>query len=151
MEVRVKVLIAEDCANSREALAEFFRSQGISVAVAQDGPQARACLQSDIFDAVVVHLNLPRANTSELAQQAWARNPTAAVVVVTAFGDGFQPVARAPRSNVFLVQKPFRAVQLLRLIQEARVQPSNEALSSERIDIVRPLMQYDAHCSEIDT
>lgn len=115
----MKVLIAEDAANSREALAEFFRSHGIFTLEAQDGPQARALLQADVFDAVVLHLNLPRTTPSEIAQALWERNPAGVVVIVTAYGDGFRQVSRAPRSNVYLVQKPYRAAQLLHLIQDA--------------------------------
>jgi FixJ family two-component response regulator len=53
---------------------------------------------------------------------------------------------------VFLVQKPFRAAQLLRLIEEAI---SNNSLkndeSSEKIDIGRPLGQYGARRIDIET
>jgi DNA-binding NtrC family response regulator len=147
----VRVLIADECANSREALAEFIRNQGSPVSVAQDGHQARQCLQTEVFDAVIVHLNLPRGGASEVAQEALARNPAAIVVVTTAYGDGFRQVSRAPRSNVFLVQKPFRAQQLLRLIQDARINKTlKESLSSERIDIGRTLVQYGARRSEFD-
>lgn len=142
----MRVLIAEEFANSREALAEFFRSQATEVAVAKDGQQAIAHLQVNVFDAVIVHLNLPRGGASEVAQQAWARNSSTVIVVVTAFGDGFRTVFRSPHSNLFLVQKPFRAGELLKLIQEARSNKSlKEFAPSEKIDRSRPLVHYGAH------
>ena len=147
----MKILIAEESANSREALAEFFRGQGHQVTVAQDGVLARQCLDAETFDAVVVHLNLPRGGASEVVQETLAGNPQAVAVVVTAFGDGFQQVARSPGANVFLLQKPFRATQILRLIQEGRVnRPLKDGSSSERIDIGRTLMQYGAHRTGLD-
>jgi len=147
----VKVLIAEENANCREALAGFFRGHASVVCAVADGDKARACLQSDSFDAVIVHLNLPRGGASEVAQAALAQNPEVVLIVVTAFGNGFRPVLQAPRMNGFLVQKPYRAGQLLRLIEDAGALRPKMDPPVDMIDKGYPVVQYAHHRSGDNT
>lgn len=147
----MKVLIAEDNASSSQALAGFFSNHASEVGVVYDAEQARQRLLDKPFDVVIVHLNLPLGGASEVAQLARAMNPETVVIVVTAFGDGFKPISRSPRSNVFLVQKPFRAQQLLDLVKLSGAENAGVARArAEEIDSERTLLQYAQHEVDID-
>jgi CheY-like chemotaxis protein len=79
-----KLLIVEDDADGRDALAELFRLQGFEVASAADGEATLARLRSARFDVVVMDLGLPNGGSGlGLIRTICATEERPAVVVFT--------------------------------------------------------------------
>ena len=83
---RERVLIVDDEANARSALAELLRDEGYSVDTAADGFKALPKLEELAPDVVVTDLKMPGLSGLELMQKVRERDPECVVIVMTAFG-----------------------------------------------------------------
>ncbi|MDB4970219.1 MAG: fis [Myxococcales bacterium] len=83
---RERVLIVDDEANARTALAELLRDEGYAVETAADGFKALPKLEAFAPDVVVTDLKMPGLTGLELMQRIHERDPECVVIVMTAFG-----------------------------------------------------------------
>jgi DNA-binding NtrC family response regulator len=81
-----RVLIVDDEANARTALAELLRDEGYAVETAADGFKALPKLEEFAPDLVMTDLKMPGLSGLELMGKVRARDPEAVVIVMTAFG-----------------------------------------------------------------
>src|SRR5262244_3456782 len=81
-----RVLIIDDEANARTALAELLRDEGYAVETAADGFKALPKLDEFAPDLVVTDLKMPGLSGLELMGKVRERDPEAVVIVMTAFG-----------------------------------------------------------------
>src|SRR5437764_11116788 len=80
------VLLVEDEAALREAIAEQLTDRGYRVEQAESGEAAIARLADFAFDVIITDLRLPGLDGSALVQAAVARYPDIIAVVVTGYG-----------------------------------------------------------------
>jgi two-component system response regulator AtoC len=127
----MRVLIADDEKNIRQSIAQYIEAEGIRTAVAADGIEARALLESEAFDGLVLDLRMPRMDG--LALLAWLQEsgPAVPVIVISAYGgvrDAVQAMKLGARD--YLV-KPFDPEDLLmrlrRLFAESLLSGQAEA------------------------
>ena len=83
---RERVLIVDDEANARTALAELLRDEGYLVETAADGFKALPKLEEFGPDVVVTDLKMPGLSGLELMAKVRERDPECVVIVLTAFG-----------------------------------------------------------------
>ena len=69
--------MVEDDALTREVIAELLTTQGYTVAVAEDGEQARAQVASTLPELVILDLILPKVSGFELLAE-WRAKPRTA-------------------------------------------------------------------------
>jgi DNA-binding NtrC family response regulator len=81
-----RVLIVDDEANARTALAELLRDEGYAVDTAADGFKALPKLEELPPDIVLTDLKMPGLSGLELMGKVRERVPEAVVIVMTAFG-----------------------------------------------------------------
>jgi DNA-binding NtrC family response regulator len=81
-----RILIVDDEANARTALAELLRDEGYAVETAADGFKALPKLDEFTPDLVVTDLKMPGLTGLELMGKVRERDPEAVVIVMTAFG-----------------------------------------------------------------
>jgi len=86
MTSRGRVLIVDDEANARMALAELLRDEGYSVETAADGFKALPKLDEFAPDVVVTDLKMPGIDGIELMHKVRERDPDCVLVVMTAYG-----------------------------------------------------------------
>ncbi len=86
MQSKGRVLIVDDEANARTALAELLREEGYQVETAADGFKALPKLADFSPDAIVTDLAMPGLDGLELLRRALAEDPDRAVIVTTGFG-----------------------------------------------------------------
>lgn len=129
------ILIAEDEEDTRELLAEFCRSQGLSVTTAHDGRAAVTAIARTPaqFGAVLTDLNMPGADGFEVLQAAREGNPLCPVVIITGYAT-LDTALRAVRNGAYdYLPKPFALGQLeviLTRIRERRVlERENQSLT----------------------
>jgi DNA-binding NtrC family response regulator len=81
-----RILIVDDEANARTALAELLRDEGYVVETAADGFKALPKLEELGPALLLTDLKMPGMDGIELMKKAQARDPDCAVVVMTAHG-----------------------------------------------------------------
>jgi len=84
------IMVVEDHADSREALAILLRRSGYKVTCAEDGRQALGRIVDHAPDLVVMDLNMPDMNGVDLIEslRSYVRLHFLPVVILTAAPDG---------------------------------------------------------------
>jgi CheY-like chemotaxis protein len=83
----VKVLIADDERNIRDSIAAYISAEGIATVTAADGAAARALLESEAFDGLVLDLRMPRVDGLALLSWLQEAGPPVPIIVISAYGD----------------------------------------------------------------
>ncbi|MFW6051681.1 MAG: sigma-54-dependent transcriptional regulator [Myxococcota bacterium] len=150
---RGRILIVDDEANAREALAELLADEGYDTATAADGQHALRALPSVDPDVVLTDLKMPGLDGIGLLEQGRALAPHAAFVVMTAFGSIETAVEAIKKGAENYVTKPLemdavtamvgRALEKARLSREAAElrQQLHQKFSFEHILGDHPSMQ----------
>ena len=81
-----RILIVDDEANARNALAELLREEGYSVETAGDGFKALPKLDDFAPDVVLTDLKMPGMDGIEFMRKAEEHCPGCVTIVMTAFG-----------------------------------------------------------------
>jgi DNA-binding NtrC family response regulator len=129
------LLLVEDEAPLREAIAEQLRDRGYQVEQADSGEAAVAHLADFAFDIIVTDLRLPGIDGSAVIEAAVARYPHIIAIVVTGFGTVKDAVEAIKRGAWDFVSKPFQIDELLHVldsaIEQRRLKSENAYLRSQ--------------------
>ena len=134
----IDILIVDDEADIRAAIAGILGDEGYQTRVAHDSDSALAALAERRPSLVVldVWLQGSRLDGIELLDEIKARDPTLPVVVISGHGNIETAVAAIKRGAYDFIEKPFQAEQLLLVVQRAteteRLKREYEALK-ERV------------------
>src|SRR5690242_1011686 len=113
------VLLVEDEAPLREALAEQLSDRGYAVEQAESGETALAKLADFAFDVIVTDLRLPGINGSAVIDAALDRYPDIIAIVITGYGTVKDAVDAIKRGAWDFVNKPFQIDELLHVLESA--------------------------------
>lgn len=117
------LLLVEDEATLRSALARFFVRRGWQVTEAEDGEVARGLLLdgdgASQFDVVLTDMRMPRMCGMELHRIVAAANESLATRFVFSTGDtgDQQAVEFIARAHCPIIQKPFDLSTLLAMVE----------------------------------
>ncbi|MCU1386004.1 MAG: zraR 27 [Acidobacteria bacterium] len=129
------LLLVEDEAPLREAIAEQLVDRGYHVQQADSGEAALAHLAEFAFDIIVTDLRLPGIDGSAVIEAAVARYPHIIAIVVTGFGTVKDAVEAIKRGAWDFVSKPFQIDELLHVldsaIEQRRLKSENAYLRSQ--------------------
>ena len=119
-ETRGRVLIVDDEALVRWALAAALRAAGFTAVTASCGTDA-VLLASDrpAPDAVLIDLELYNTDCIALVEQIRAAAPRCRVLVLTTAGPEAAPRADSSWAGVPLIRKPFDLAEVVRLVESA--------------------------------
>ena len=109
-----EVLVVDDEAETREVLAEFCRTLGLTVTSADDGRSAVTAIQRSPaqFRVVLTDIWMRGADGFEVLKTARAANPSAYVVMITGYAT-LDSALRAVREGAYdYLPKPFALGQL---------------------------------------
>ncbi len=128
MAPRGRILIVDDEANARAALAEILREEGYTTETAADGFKALGKLEEFAPDVVLTDLKMPGLDGIGLMEKAQESRIAATFVVMTAFGTISSAVEAVKKGAYHYLTKPLdfqvldavveRAVERARLLQE---------------------------------
>lgn len=115
------IIVVDDEALLRWAVAESLMAAGYAVCQAQNAAEAFGCLdkakQSPLV--VVLDLKLPDSNDLSLARRIMEDRPDAPVIMMTAHGSA-QDKAEAEAAGVFkFIQKPFDLSEMTDVVRQA--------------------------------
>src|SRR6476661_9735785 len=113
------LLLVEDEASLRQAIAEQLGDRGYQVEQAGSGEDAIARLADFAFDIIVTDLRLPGVDGSAVVQAAVERYPEIIAIVITGYGTVKDAVDAIKRGAWDFVNKPFQIDELLHVLEAA--------------------------------
>src|SRR5512143_362835 len=119
MDPRGRILIVDDEANARMALAELLRDEGYAVETAADGFKALPKLEDFAPDLILTDLNMPGMDGIELMRKARARDSEVVAVVMTAYGAVDTAVAAMREGAADYLTKPINVEELTLVLERA--------------------------------
>src|SRR5262245_51978244 len=129
------LLLVEDEAPLRQAIAEQLTDRGYHVEQADSGEAAMARLADFAFDVIITDLRLPGMDGTALIQAAVGRYPVIIAIVVTRYGTMKVAVEAMKSSSSDVASKPFRIAELLPILNTAhaqrRMKPENSYQSAQ--------------------
>jgi DNA-binding NtrC family response regulator len=125
MESKARILIVDDEANARTALAELLRDEGYQVESAADGFKALPKLEEFAPQIVLTDLRMPGMDGLELMRKACELDADTAVVVMTAYGAVDTAIAAIKQGAADYLTKPLNidelAIVLARVCERRRL------------------------------
>src|SRR5579862_1076477 len=110
------LLIVEDEAPLRQAIAEQLIDHGYHVEQADSGEAAVARLADFAFDIIITDLRLPGIDGSAVVEAAVERYPDIVAIVITGYGTVKGAVDAIKRGASDFVNKPFQIDELLHVL-----------------------------------
>src|SRR6476646_4256108 len=113
------LLLVEDEAPLREAIAAQLGDRGYDVHEAGTGEDAIAKLADFAFDIIITDLRLPGIDGSSVVEAAVERYPDIVAIVITGYGTFKDAVNAIKRGAHDFVSKPFQIDALLHVLDSA--------------------------------
>jgi two-component system response regulator PilR (NtrC family) len=113
------LLLVDDEAGFREAIAEQLTDAGFVVTQAGTGEAAAERLEQFAFDVIITDLRLPGLDGRALLDDALARYPDIIAIVITGFGTVREAVEITRLGAEGFITKPFQFEELLHEINAA--------------------------------
>jgi DNA-binding response OmpR family regulator len=114
-----RVLIIDDQADVRAAIAIGLRIKGFEVVGVESGPDGLKEFDSSKFELVIVDIFLKGMNGTDVIRLLRERTPNLPIVAISGVTSLDFLTAYPDLPNVVCLQKPFRPNELMRAIQEA--------------------------------
>jgi len=130
----LEILIVDDEADIRELVAGVLADEGYSTRIAGDSDAALAALADRRPSLLILDIWLQgsRLDGIELLEEVKRRDPTLPVIMISGHGNIETAVSSIKRGAYDFIEKPFRADQLLLVVQRAteteRLKRENEEL-----------------------
>lgn len=109
------ILVVDDSPTLREMISTLLHKTGLTIAVAQDGQEAKEMIAADPPDLVVLDVVMPNMNGYELCR--WVKNNAETqdvlVVLCSSKGEEFDRYWGIKQGADAYVIKPFRPGELL--------------------------------------
>lgn len=115
----MRILLAEDRASLRTALAEMLAREGYEVLQAAEGRSAMALVGDGGYDCALFDLKMPVHSGLDLLEASRERWPQVPVVVVTAYGSVEAAVTAMKRGAFDFLTKPVEPDHLLLVLDRA--------------------------------
>ena len=130
-----RILVVDDEANARTALAEILRQEGFSVETAADGFKALAKVEEFGPDLVLTDLKMPGMDGVELLGKVREHDPEIPIVLMTAFGAVETAVSAMRSGAADYLTKPLNTDELLvvleRTLERRRLRRETSSLRSQ--------------------
>jgi DNA-binding NtrC family response regulator len=119
VEATAKVLVVEDDEVLRRLLIDVLSDQNYHVEAAETGEDGLREMERDVFDVILLDINLPGIDGMDVLRLAPARQPDAQIVMMTAFGTVDTAVEAMKQGAFDYINKPFSTDELLLTINRA--------------------------------
>jgi DNA-binding NtrC family response regulator len=117
---RSRVLVVEDEEIIRDILLKTLDEEGYKVDAVESGEEALKALDGQLYDIVLLDLNLPGMHGLNVLAAAPAVQTDAQFIVMTAFGTVDTAVEAMKLGAYDYINKPFRTEELLLSLRRAR-------------------------------
>src|SRR4026209_2608562 len=135
------LLIVDDEAALRSAIAERLAGHGFTVVQAGSGEEAISLLAEFAFDILITDLRLPGIDGAKVIEAALDRYPEIIAIVITGYGTVKDAVEAIKQGAADFITKPFQFDALLHVLRSAleqrRLKTENAYLRSQLEDRYR--------------
>ena len=114
-----RVLVVEDDEVLRQLLVEVLSDEDYQVEAVETGEEGLETMEGDVFDIVLLDLNLPGMEGMDVLRLIPTRQPDAQVVIMTAFGTVDTAVEAMKQGAFDYINKPFNTEELLLTVKRA--------------------------------
>ena len=114
-----KILLVEDSPSLSVVYREYLREQEYQVVHVDTGKAALEAIAADLFDAILLDLQLPDMNGMDILNEVNTRALPTAVIVITAHGSVDIAVEVMQAGAFDFVEKPFTADRLFVTLENA--------------------------------
>lgn len=105
-----RILVVDDEAGIRDALARWLSLRGFDVTKAEDGQDAVEKCAAQQFDVITMDLEMPRLGGAEAISVIRQHRPEIPILVLTAFPQEAEEVLEAGAAKI--LNKPLRLLEL---------------------------------------
>jgi two-component system, OmpR family, copper resistance phosphate regulon response regulator CusR len=109
----IRILLVEDEKKIADSLKKGLSEQNYNVEVAYDGLEGKRIFESQLFDLVILDINLPALNGYSLCKKIRNRNPSVPIVMLTALSATDDKIEGFDAGADDYVVKPFDFKELL--------------------------------------
>ena len=109
----MRILLVEDEPGLAQFIQKGFSNEGYDLTVAYDGLLGRSMLRQELYDLVILDVNLPHVNGFELCREARRTQPGVPVLLLTALDSLDDKVRGFEAGADDYVPKPFAFKELL--------------------------------------
>jgi DNA-binding NtrC family response regulator len=144
---RVRILVADDQSDIREALRLLFKAEGYETETVGSPAAMLSALETREFDAALIDLNYARDTTSgqeglDLLSNIRAKDSTLPIVVMTAWGSLELAVEAMRRGAKDFIQKPWENARLLSILKN-QIELAHALRRSQRLEAENRLLRAD--------
>jgi len=116
---QVRLLICDDEPSVRESLSTWFRDEGYVVETSVSGRDALEKLAANSWDVYLIDIKMPGMDGLELQRRIKEADPTATIILMTAFGSVETAVEAMKQGAYHYIVKPVDPEDLERLVRNA--------------------------------
>jgi two-component system, OmpR family, copper resistance phosphate regulon response regulator CusR len=134
----MRILIAEDDAPLATVIVQAFKSEDHVTKVAASGDHALHLMQKERFDLLILDLNLPVVNGSEVLQKVRSENSNIPILILTATDEVAERVACLDAGADDYLTKPFSFSELsarIRAVLRRKNQPGQAFLKVADLEL----------------
>ena len=117
-----RILLVDDEKDFLDTLAERMRGQGMDVTTATSATQALAEADKDVFDAIILDLQMPGMDGIEALREFKKKNPDLQIILLTGHATVEKGVKAMKLGAADLLEKPADLETLVKKIKEAQAQ-----------------------------
>ena len=129
------VLIVDDQATEREAVARIFRRENVQTQQAGSGEEALKILEKEPVAAVLTDLKMPSMSGHELLSKVKKARPNVQIIVMSGYGSIEDAVSAMQAGALDFLEKPLNIEAARARVQKAlekhELERQNEALQSQ--------------------
>ncbi|MBO1040825.1 sigma-54-dependent transcriptional regulator [Brucella pituitosa] len=115
----LRIMLIDDDAAFRTALADSFEIAGLDIETYGDGQSALANLSADFPGIVVTDIRMPRIDGHAVMEALLTRDPELPVILMTGHGDISMAVAALKKGAFDFIAKPFAADHMISSVRRA--------------------------------
>ncbi|MFP4036859.1 MAG: sigma-54-dependent transcriptional regulator [Desulfobacteraceae bacterium] len=114
-----KILVVDDDPKIRERFQEFLSTEGYSVDTAKDGEAAKGMLDQDLYDAVLIDLNMPRVDGMTLLKYLVDNHRDTVGIILTGYATIRNAVEAMRLGAADYLAKPAKMEEVRLVVQRA--------------------------------
>lgn len=122
-------MIVDDEESIREWLSIALKKEGYETKCAEDGEEALKLFKKDRFDAIITDIRMPKLDGLELLKEIKGLNPSANVIMTTAFGSMESAIEALRGGAADYITKPFKIeevkLRLEKIMESERLKREN--------------------------
>ena len=140
--MEARVLLVDDEEAFLESMSERMRLRGMDVTTASSAKEALVVIESDIFDAVILDIQLPEMDGMAVLKKIKAKHPEAQIILLTGHASLEKGVEAMKIGASDYLEKPADMEALSKKIKEAKTEKMLIVRKQEMDSVLDTIKKY---------